>query len=350
VILLAQHLHYETKEIPHIEQAPTRNEDLSTKPTCQQSYADAWGKLIAPQPFIEANLKLYYQMEREVDGNIERVLAALRASEQYDNTIVVFFSDHGEMNGAHGGLHEKWHNAYEETTHVPFIVTSPLIKDAPREVDLPTSHADLLPTMLGLAGIDPAQALTKLVTDHSEARPLVGRDLSSLILGSNTKVPSAPVLFMTDDEISEGSSKPGSPFMKLALGLGTYEYIKQPNHIETVIAQVDVDGTTHLIKFSRYHDNQQFWTIPGETDKRLQKKKKFVTVTEPAPDEYELYDLTVDPLEQTNLAHPTHATDASRKLQQAMLGILVKQLEAKRLVPKDGEVPGYRPPMLTAVK
>jgi arylsulfatase A-like enzyme len=345
IFLLAQHLHYETKEIPYVADAPTRNEDLSSKPTCQQSYAEAWGRLLAPQPFIQANMKLYYQMEREVDGNIERVLQALRASKQYENTIVIFFSDHGEMHGAHGGLHEKWHNGYEESIHVPFIVASPLIQAAPREVDVPTSHADLIPTLLGLAAIDPADALGKLAADHSEARPLVGRDLSPLILGAAAEAPSDPVLFMTDDEISEGSAKPASPFMKMAIGLGTFEVIKQPNHVETVVAEVDVDGEKHLVKFSRYHDNQQFWTIPGQVDKRLQKRKKFLTVTEPEPDEFELYDLTPDPFEQKNLAHPSNASDKSKKLQETMLGLLIEQLAAKRLVPSEGDVPGYRPPM-----
>ena len=51
-------------------------------------------------------------------------------------SIVVFFSDHGEQLGAHGGMHEKWHNAYDESTHVPFIVASPLIK-GPRTIDIP---------------------------------------------------------------------------------------------------------------------------------------------------------------------------------------------------------------------
>jgi arylsulfatase A-like enzyme len=341
---LAQGLRADSGSIPHIDQAPTHEEDLSTKPTAHQSYSDAWGKMLAPQPFIESHLKFYYQLQREVDAHISRVLEALKATKAYENTIAIFYSDHGEMLGAHGGIHEKWHNAYEETIHVPFLVSSPLLEGGPREIDIPTSHADLLPTLLGLAGIDPAAALHSVAVEHSEARPLVGRDLSPLIMDPTANAPSDPILFMTDDEISEGSSKPGSPFMRLAQGLGTYEFIKQPNHVETVVARVLVDGASHLVKFSRYHDNQQFWTIPGEIDKRLQKGKKVVKITAPEPDEYELYDLTLDPLEQRNLAHPSFADDASRRLQSAMLKLLIEQLEAKRLTPGEGGTPGYRPP------
>ena len=79
-------------------------------------------------------------------------------------------------------------------------------------------------------------------------------------------------------------------------------------------------------------------------DERLQRGKKIVTVTEPSPDEYELYDLTVDPLEQHNLAHPSNADDRSRTLQAQMLEILIEQLAAKRLAPASGGPPGYLPP------
>ena len=41
------------------------------------------------------------------------------------DTIVVFTSDHGDLLGSHGGLFQKWHNAFEETIHVPFIVHNP---------------------------------------------------------------------------------------------------------------------------------------------------------------------------------------------------------------------------------
>jgi len=345
VIALAQGLRYDTGSVPHIPDAPTHNEDLSTKPSCQQSYVDVWGKILAPQPWIETHRRFYYQLQRTVDEQIGRVLDALRTTSAYENTIVIFTADHGDMLGAHGGMHQKWHNAYEETVHIPFVVSSPLFKGGRREGDIPTSHADLLPTLLGLAGIDHDEALKRIAADHTEARPLVGRDLSGLIRGTGERPPSVPVLFVTDDEISEGSAKPGSPFQRWARKVGTYEYVVQPNHIETVVAKVDVDGEQHLVKLSRYHDNQQFWTVPGERDERLHRGKKIVTVTEPAPDEYELYDLTLDPLEQHNLAHPRNADGRSRKLQERMVKILIEQLAAKRLVPASGGTPGYRPPV-----
>jgi arylsulfatase A-like enzyme len=181
VIALKQGLRFHPSQVPHVDQAPTRKEDLSTKPSCQQSYVDNWATIIAPQPWNELHLKFYYQMQAEVGQQIERVLDALRETEAYENTIVIFSSDHGDMQGAHGGMHEKWHVAYEEALHVPFIVSSPLLPGGARELNVPTNHADLIPTLLGLASIDPDQARARLQSDHSDARPLVGRDLSQAI-------------------------------------------------------------------------------------------------------------------------------------------------------------------------
>lgn len=343
IVALTQGLRYDTDSVPHIDDAPTHDEDLSTKPSCHQSYIDVWGKMLAPQPWIETHRRFYYQLQRTVDEQVSRVLDALRATAAYENTIVIFTSDHGDLLGAHGGMHQKWHTAYEETTHVPFVVSSPLLDGGRREIDVPTSHADLLPTLLGLAGIDQAQALERLAEDHRDTRPLVGRDLSGVLLDPAAAARSDPVLFVTDDEVSEGSAKPSSPFQRFARVLRIYEVIVQPNHIETVVAEVEVDGEEHLVKLSRYHDNQQFWTVPGERDERL-RKRKTISVAEPAPDEYELYDLTLDPFEQRNLAHPSNADDSTRRLQKTMLGLLVEQLASKRLVPAMGELQGYRPP------
>jgi arylsulfatase A-like enzyme len=344
LIGLTQGLRYRSGEVPHVEQAPTHDEDLSTKPACQQSMVDLWGTILAPQPWTEAHLKFYYRLQATVDEQITKVLDALEASGDYENTVVVFCSDHGDLQGAHNGMHEKWHVAYEEAIHVPFVVSSPLLPGGARELDVPTSHADLIPTLLGLAGIDPDDAIAKVRTDHRETRPLIGRDLSDAIRSAEPDAPSEPILFTTDDEISEGNEAPASPFQKVARVLHRSGTIVQPNHLETVIAEVDVDGERHLVKFSRYHDNQQFWTVPGGRDERI-RHSKTRTVTEPEPDDYELYDLTADPYEERNLAHPAHADDRTRRLQAHMFELLVQELAKKRLVPASGEVPGYRPPI-----
>jgi arylsulfatase A-like enzyme len=346
VIALKQGLRFHPSQVPHVDQAPTRKEDLSTKPSCQQSYVDNWATIIAPQPWNELHLKFYYQMQAEVGQQIERVLDALRETEAYENTIVIFSSDHGDMQGAHGGMHEKWHVAYEEALHVPFIVSSPLLPGGARELNVPTNHADLIPTLLGLASIDPDQARARLQSDHSDARPLVGRDLSQAIRAAAPAAPTEPVLFTTDDEISEGNATSKSPFGRFARRLHRFSTVKQPNHLQTVIAEVDVDGAQHLVKFSRYYDNPQFWTAPGERDERL-RGRSTETVTEPEPDEYELYDLTLDPIEERNLAHPSHADNHTRALQRTMLALLAEQVTAKRLTPSAGEVPGYRPPAVS---
>ncbi len=347
LIALTQGLRYHPSQVPHVAQAPTRDEDLSTKPACQQSYVDNWSTIIAPQPWNELHLKFYYQMQAAVGEQITRVLDALEATGAHENTIVIFSSDHGDMQGAHGGMHEKWHVAYEEALHVPFIVSSPLLPGGARELDIPTNHADLIPTLLGLTGIDADQALARLQSGHSDAQPLVGRDLSAAIRAAAPSAPTEPVLFTTDDEISEGSATTRSPFGRVAKRLHRYSTVTQPNHLQTVIATVDVEGEPHLVKLSRYYDNAQFWTGPGEHDERLQGRQT-MTVTEPEPDEYELYDLTRDPLEERNLAHPGHADDTARALQSTMLALLAEQLAAKRLTPSAGEVPGYRPPGVAA--
>ena len=348
LIGLKQGLRYHPSRVPHVEQSPTRHEDLSTKPRCQQSMVDLWSRMAAPQPFTETHLKYGYEVQAAVDVQLTRVLDALQASGAYENTIVIFSSDHGDMLGAHGGVHQKWHNAYEEALRIPFVVSSPLLPGGARELTVPTNHADLIPTILGLTGVDPDAALARLQADHSDAHPLVGRDLSDAIRAAEPQSPAEPVLFMTDDEISEGSEKGMSPIAGVARRLKLYSTIEQPNHVETVIAEVPVNGEQHLVKLSRYHDNQQFWTVPAERDERLRGRRTLI-VTAPEADEFELYDLTLDPTEMRNLAHPSNADDRSRALQEHMLGLLHEQLEAKRLTPVAGAVPGYRPPDLSGV-
>jgi arylsulfatase A-like enzyme len=81
VLALKQGLRYHPSRVPSIPKPPTHHEDLSTKPRCQQSYADEWKMIAVPQPWIELHRKFYYQMQHAVDAEIARVLDALARAE-----------------------------------------------------------------------------------------------------------------------------------------------------------------------------------------------------------------------------------------------------------------------------
>lgn len=122
-----------------------------------------------------------------------------------------------------------------------------------------------------------------------------------------------------------------------------YPSVVQPNHIETVVAIITPNGQKELWKLSRYFDNPQFWSEPHVQDVKLQPalpiSSKDITYTaaiktQPVQEEFELYNLTDDPLETCNLANPAHATTYTMSVQQWMMHLLEQQRKEKRLVPK----------------
>ena len=89
-----------------------------------------------------------------VDAQIGVVLDALRAAGLEDNTLVVFTSDHGDMDSAHKLEHKSI--LYEESVNVPFIMSSPgrIPQGAVDNTHLISNGLDLLPTLCDYAGIE----------------------------------------------------------------------------------------------------------------------------------------------------------------------------------------------------
>ena len=342
--------------------AATANENLAGKPVCQPNYVERYPQVFQTVHNTPEYHRFYYQLQQNVNGQIQRVLDALSAHpDMAANTIVIFTSDHGDLLGAHGGMFQKWHQAYEESTHVPLIMHNPLLFTGRQSLDGLTSHADLLPTLLGLAGLDPAQLQQDLTVTHTEVHPLVGRDLSPVILGETDPAEvSEPVYFMTDDEPSRGANQ------TTATGV-MYRSVIQPNSIETVVSHLPTGrrGAREKWKYSRYSDNPQFWSDPedfGFTDSHLPPvspdlgtqrdavtmvhgnvnregpKRAFTTVkTQPVPDQAEAYNLSRDPLELHNL---TRSPDPAVRARIRELNVLLhQQCRAKRLKPSSGTVP-----------
>jgi len=299
---------------------PTIYEQLkaNNKPRCQYDYSlkfglmakaiqenDMAGQLagfVSPHPYqfrkdAEAWYLAYGQFYMYcmylADQRLHEMLQALDDTPGLaENTIVVFLSDHGELAGAHGGMIQKWHNAYEESIHVPMVVSSPLVnRDASKmkEIVQPTSSIDVAPTLLGLAGYEPKMLLRKMQQIHGRAkvRAFVGADLSPHIKGGGAGRVRGPdgnprtgVLFMTNDTITElgptGDVNDYNRFMEnvdAAIGEG-YPLepgtVTQPNRVRAlctgdwkIVHYIDPDGLV--------------------------------------PDEWELYSLVNDPIEQTNL-------------------------------------------------
>jgi hypothetical protein len=99
---------------------------------------------------------LYFQMTSYVDRQIGAVLDALEKANLQHNTIIVFTADHGEYAGAHG-LRNKGFAVYEESIHVPLYVKDPTGTFVPPDQvnttrNAFTSHVDLLPLLMTLAG------------------------------------------------------------------------------------------------------------------------------------------------------------------------------------------------------
>jgi len=294
--------------VPEIPEPPTQDEQLRRKPSCQQDFVDKYRKVFIAQPQTAAYRRFYYYLHKLVDLQVARVLARLAASRFAEHTVILYTSDHGDMLGAHGGMHQKWHNAYDEAWRVPLLVAGPGIT-AGHGLDTPSSHVDLLPTMLGLAGLDAAELTRRLAATHTEAQPLVGRDLSSVLRGE-APVDDAPIYLMSEDEVSEGLDQAS------VLGI-KYEAVEEPAKVEAVIARLDPGGP--LWKLARYYEHS--WIGDGDRPRRERA-------------ELELYNLDEDPTEAVNLAHRAHDSRGSRAIQARLEALLTQVRQAKAAHPR----------------
>jgi arylsulfatase len=115
----------------------------------------------------------YINSLRTMDLQLTNLLLELDALGLADRTIVVFTSDHGELAGAHG-LHGKGPFAYEEGIHIPLLVSHPDVKGG-QSCRALTSHMDIVPTLLSMAGASESRR------GELAGRDLPGKDLTPVL-------------------------------------------------------------------------------------------------------------------------------------------------------------------------
>ena len=325
-------------EAPHIDKPPTHHEDLPTKPACHQSMVDLWSGW-APRSRDQTHLKFYYQLQAAVDEQIARVLDALRAAASTRTRSSCSAPTTATCRGPTAGCTRS--GTTPTRSRCTCLSWCPA-GDPGRQARARHPHQPRRPhpDAARARRHRPGSALAKLQQTF-RCPPARGRDLSPAT-ARRTRPARQPVLSVTDDEISEGGRARHQPVPGGSPALArVYATVEQPNHIETVIAEVDIEGAPHLVKFSRYHDSQQFWTVRASGTsacagaRRSPSPSRSRTTRAVRPDA---------PPTSSATSHTPRSPTTPRETAAEDDGLLTEQIEAKRLVPLGQEPPGYRPP------
>ncbi len=305
------------RTVPDVDEPPSQSDSFAGRPACQEAFKALWPEMIFETATDLGYRRLYYYLHKLVDEAIGRILDALERSGMADDTIVVFTSDHGDLLGAHGGLIQKWCNAFDEATRVPLYVAGPGIAPSTDGVSVPTSHVDLVPTLLGLAGIDVERASTGVAAHHDEAQPLPGRDLSAMLRGTVDPASLAsPVYFMTEDDVTRGSTQ-----VNILTGV-PFDAVAPPVNIESVLATLPTGdgGADELWKLNHYYERLDDWYA----SRGIAPNPFLGPAAEPT---FELHNLTADPEERVNVA------DTRSDVRSRMASVLDAERDAKRRIP-----------------
>lgn len=195
----------------------------------------------------------YCSMIENIDMNVGRVVQALQSNGLLEHTHIMFFSDHGDMHGAHGQFRKM--TAYQESVHVPLIIAGEKRggyywdrNTGPSDVLV--NHVDLAPTSLGLCGLPVPEWMQ-------------GRDLSwTRVLD---RLPQTP---------------PASVYLQSVIPTGHFDSVDKPWR-----GLVTADGYKYV-------------AFPHQ--------------------DWLLFDLNTDPLEQVNLAHNPRFAELRQRLREEL--------------------------------
>ncbi|MGO8826921.1 MAG: sulfatase, partial [Acidimicrobiales bacterium] len=200
---------------------------------------------------------------------------------------------------------------------VPLLIAGPGIESQRGGVDIPTSHVDLIPTLLGLAGIDLEQATADVAAHHDEVQPLSGRDLSRAVRGQvDPSSLVSPIYFMTEDDVTRGLTETniltGAPF----------DPVTPPINIESALTTLPTGdgGAAELWKLNHYYERLDEWNAAHG----VPANPFAAPAAEPL---FELHNLSTDPEERRN-----RAGDDTENLGR-LRSLLESQRDEKRLLP-----------------
>ncbi len=222
----------------------------------------------ASEEDLRQALAVYHAQVRFVDDGVGRILDALERLGLRESTIVVFCSDHGDFAGEHG-MTRKGGLFYDCLVRVPLIVSWPGHVPSGAVEESPVNLIDIVPTLLALQGLPRPDAM-------------MGAPLAT--------VTDAPRRRATFSEYGAG----GAPF-----------------------TEADLDALPERRGLAAAKASLRWREAEGR--RKMVRTAGWKYVTDPLGDLDELYDLSADPFELTNLAaQPEHAARLA-ELQRLLL-------------------------------
>lgn len=197
-----------------------------------------------PEKFLEPMRKAYISEIEYLDKYLGELFEGLKARGLYDNTVIVFVSDHGEEFFDHDGW---WHGQtlYEELLRVALVLKLPgslrggeVNTDMARLIDVP-------PTLLVLAGLEPGKAMSgQPLCDPSGAFVNSGivysyaeNDFEGNVLQG---VRSREKAMIQANEDNPRGTKPVELYDMVADPLQEHDLAEQPEHGDAVKALTEV--------------------------------------------------------------------------------------------------------------
>jgi len=117
--------------------------------------ANNWRDFDISDDDIRNSRRAYFANISYLDDKIGEIIEALRGTEQEEDTIIMFVSDHGDMLGERGLWFKM--SFFEGSSRVPLMIAAPQMK--PGCVTTPVSNIDVCPTLCDLVGVSMDEVL-----------------------------------------------------------------------------------------------------------------------------------------------------------------------------------------------
>lgn len=145
---------YPLQRLPHPEAS---FDYLSDIPRAALASTQPWPWFGVTAAQAQESIQAYYSTISFVDAQVGRLLDALDRLKLTDNTIVVFWSDHGYHLGEHGLWMKQ--SLFENSARVPLLIAMPGAKGNGQTCGRTVELLDLYPTLAQLCGIQPPAGL-----------------------------------------------------------------------------------------------------------------------------------------------------------------------------------------------